>query len=109
MSEGLLKMAEGYELIAAGMRALANEEQKAPAVKAKKSEPKTAEPKAEEKVEEPKEAEIDRVAVRTYLTEKSRNGKTQEVRNLIVSMGYEKLTDVPDEKLMELYQKAQVL
>ena len=47
--------------------------------------------------------------MRTYLTEKSRGGKTQEVRNLIVSMGYEKLTDVPDEKLAELYQKAKVL
>ena len=109
MSEGLLKMAEGYELIAAGMRALAQEEQKAPAAKTKKSEPKVAEPKAEEKAEEPKETGVDRITVKTYLTEKSRSGKTQEVRNLIVSMGYEKLTDVPDEKLTELYQKAQVL
>lgn len=109
MGKALLKVAEGYELIAAGLRELAEAEAKAPAEAPKKS-AKKDEPKAEvPKEETPKEPEVDRVTVRTYLTEKSRSGKTQEVRNLIVSMGYEKLTDVPDEKLAELYQKAKVL
>lgn len=109
MGKALLKVAEGYELIAAGLRELAQAEAKAPAEAPKKS-AKKDEPKAEvPKEETPKEPEVDRITVRTYLTEKSRSGKTQEVRNLIVAMGYEKLTDVPDEKLVELYQKAQVL
>lgn len=109
MGKALLKVAEGYELIAAGLRELAEAEAKAPAEAPKKS-AKKDEPKAEvPKEETPKESEVDRVTVRTYLTEKSRSGKTQEVRNLIVSMGFEKLTDVPDEKLAELYQKAKVL
>ena len=109
MGKALLKVAEGYELIAAGLRELAEAEAKSPAEAPKKT-TKKDEPKAEVPNEEtPKEAEVDRVTVRTYLTEKSRSGKTQEVRNLIVAMGYEKLTDVPDEKLAELYQKAQVL
>lgn len=109
MGKALLKVAEGYELIAAGLRELAEAEAKAPAEAPKKS-AKKDEPKAEvPKEETPKEPEVDRITVRTYLTEKSRSGKTQEVRNLIVAMGYEKLTDVPDEKLAELYQKAQVL
>ena len=114
MSKALLKVAEGYELIAAGLRELAEAEAKAP-VEAPKKTAKKEEPKAEAqkeaapKEETPKEPEVDRITVKTYLTEKSRSGKTQEVRNLIVAMGYEKLTDVPDEKLDELYQKAQVL
>ena len=109
MGKALLKVAEGYELIAAGLRELAEAEAKAQAEAPKKS-AKKDEPKADvPKEETPKESEVDRITVRTYLTEKSRSGKTQEVRNLIVAMGYEKLTDVPDEKLAELYQKAQVL
>lgn len=103
MGKALLKVAEGYELIAAGLRELAEAE--APKKTTKKDEPKAEVPN----VETPKEPEVDRVTVRTYLTEKSRSGKTQEVRNLIVAMGYEKLTDVPDDKLAELYQKAKVL
>lgn len=114
MGKALLKVAEGYELIAAGLRELAEAQDKAPAEAPKKT-AKKEEPKAEvqkeaaPKEETPKEPEVDRITVKTYLTEKSRSGKTQEVRNLIVAMGYEKLTDVPDEKLAELYQKAQVL
>lgn len=109
MGKALLKVAEGYELIAAGLRELAEAEVKVPAEAPKKT-TKKDEPKAEvPNVETPKEPEVDRVTVRTYLTEKSRSGKTQEVRNLIVAMGYEKLTDVPDDKLAELYQKAKVL
>lgn len=107
MGKALLKVAEGYELIAAGLRELAEEEDKAPAEAPKKT-TKKDEPKAEVLKEETLK-EVDRITVRNYLTEKSRNGKTQEVRNLLVTMGYEKLTDVPDDKLAELYQKAQVV
>ena len=49
------------------------------------------------------------IAVRAFLTEKSRSGKTSEVKSLITEFGYSKLSDVPDEKLGELYQKAQAL
>ena len=101
MADALLKVAEGYELIAAGLREIA--EAKTP-VEAKK-----VTKKEEVKTEAPKAAEVDRTTAKTFLTELSRAGKTQEVRNLIVSMGYEKLTDIPDEKLDELYQKAKVL
>ena len=52
---------------------------------------------------------MDRKTVRAFLTEKSRAGKTSEVKNLITEFGYSKLSDVPDEKLGALYQKAQAL
>lgn len=52
---------------------------------------------------------MDRKTVRAFLAEKSRAGKTSEVKNLIEQFGFQKLSDVPDEKLPELYEKAQVL
>ena len=105
MNEGLMKMAEGYEMIAAGIRQMVSEG---------RSVPKAAE-KAPEKNEAPSKAasadaaQTDRKTVRAFLTEKSRAGKTSEVKSLITEFGYSKLSDVPDEKLGELYQKAQAL
>ena len=57
----------------------------------------------------PEEKTVDRKTVRAFLAEKSRAGKTSEVKNLIEQFGFQKLSDVPDEKLPELYEKAQVL
>ena len=57
----------------------------------------------------PKETAVDRKTVRAFLADKSRSGKTSEVKNLIEQFGFQKLSDVPDEKLPELYEKAQVL
>lgn len=88
MSEALLLVAEGYEQIAAGIRKMVAAQKDAP--------------KKEEKT-------VDRKTVRAFLAEKSRAGKTSEVKNLIEQFGFQKLSDVPDEKLPELYEKAQVL
>lgn len=105
MNEGLLKVAEGYEMIAQGIRDM---------VSAQKDTPKKPVKKAEKKEEavpdtSKEETKIDLKTVRVFLREKSRKGKTSEIKNLIEQMGYEKLSDIPDEKLPELYEKAQVL
>ena len=92
MSEALLLVAEGYEQIAAGIRKM---------VAAQKDTPKDE--------AAPKEKTVDRKTVRAFLADKSRSGKTSEVKNLIEQFGFQKLSDVPDEKLPELYEKAQVL
>lgn len=47
--------------------------------------------------------------VRAVLAEKSRNGKTQEVRAILKEFGADKLSDVPSEKYTELLQKAEEL
>ena len=103
MSEALLLVAEGYEQIAAGIRKM---------VAAQKDTPKKEEKpvkKAEKDETAPKETAVDRKTVRAFLADKSRSGKTSEVKNLIEQFGFQKLSDVPDEKLPELYEKAQVL
>ena len=108
MSEGLLQMAEGYEQIAAGIRKMVATQEKVPEKEAKPV--KKAEKKKESVPDTPKEeTQVDLKTVRAFLTEKSRKGKTSEVKNLIEQMGYKKLSDIPDEKLPELYEKAQVL
>ena len=102
MSEALLQMAEGYEQIAAGIRKMVAAQGDAP----KKENPVADTPKDEAV---PKETVVDRKTVRAFLADKSRSGKTSEVKNLIEQFGFQKLSDVPDEKLPELYEKAQVL
>ena len=103
MSEGLLQMAEGYEQIAAGIRKMVAAQKEAKPVK-------KAEKKKENVPDTPKEeATIDIKTVRAFLTERSRKGKTSEIKHLIEQLGYEKLSDVPPEKLPELYEKAKVL
>ena len=107
MSEALLLVAEGYEQIAAGIRKMVAAQKDTPKKKAEKKETHMADTPKEEAA--PKETAVDRKTVRAFLAEKSRAGKTSEVKNLIEQFGFQKLSDVPDEKLPELYEKAQVL
>ncbi len=104
MNEGLIKMAEGYELIAAGIRQMISEGRSVSEGTGKVPEKKETAGAATKD-----EPQIDRKTVRAFLTEKSRAGKTSEVKNIITEFGYSKLSDVPDEKLGALYQKAQTL
>lgn len=113
MSEALLLVAEGYEQIAAGIRKMVAAQKDTPkkdektVKKAEKKETPVADTLKDEAA--PKEKTVDRKTVRAFLAEKSRAGKTSEVKNLIEQFGFQKLSDVPDEKLPELYEKAQVL
>ena len=112
MSEALLLVAEGYEQIAAGIRKMVaaqkdtSKKEEKPVKKAEKKETSVADTPKDEAA--PKETAVDRKTVRAFLA-KSRSGKTSEVKNLIEQFGFQKLSDVPDEKLQELYEKAQVL
>ena len=48
-------------------------------------------------------------AVRLVMAEKSRDGKTQEVRKILNEFGVDKLSAVPEEKLPDLLKKVEVL
>ena len=106
-------VAEGYEQIAAGIRKMVaaqkdtSKKEEKPVKKAEKKETPVADTPKDEAA--PKETSVDRKTVRAFLADKSRSGKTSEVKNLIEQFGFQKLSDVPDEKLPELYEKAQVL
>ncbi len=110
MSEAWLKVAEGYEQIAEGIRKMIAAQKDILEQKTVKETEKKETPVADTpKEESTEEAGVDRKTVRAFLAQKSRSGKTSEVKNLIEQFGFQKLSDVPDEKLPELYEKAQVL
>lgn len=109
MSEALLLVAEGYEQIAAGIRKMVAAQKDTPKKEEKPVKKETPVADTPEEEAAPKETAVDRKTVRAFLADKSRSGKTSEVKNLIEQFGFQKLSDVPDEKLPELYEKAQVL
>jgi len=102
MSEAILLVAQGYEMVAAGLRQMAEAGTVIPEfpVLNEKSEDAVA-PKEEKKITEDD--------VRAVLASKSRAGKTQEVKMLLRECGADKLSAVPAEKYAELLKKAEAL
>lgn len=99
---------------------LVREPAKAEAVR--EPEPKPAKPKAkapdpipepEPKAEDPEPAAgakaYTQQEVRAYLADLRKKGKKEEVHKLIEGMGFEKFTDIPEEKYPELMKKAEGL
>ena len=86
MSEALLLVAEGYEQIAAGIRKMVaaqkdtSKKEEKPVKKEEKKENPVADTPKDEAA--PKETAVDRKTVRAFLADKSRSGKTSEVKNL---------------------------
>jgi archaellum component FlaD/FlaE len=110
MSKGYTKIAEGLRLMAAGYELLADIE------KTEKSETgaedTTSEPvkkKAEKKEEPAKNKKVDVKSVRAVMREKIKDGKMEDCQEVLRSFGYEKLTDVPEDRLAELLAKVEVL
>ena len=106
MSKAIMQIANGYERVAAGLRALAEDGSEAPEKKAE------AAPKAAKQEKAPKEETSEAVSVETVravMAEKSRAGKTQEVRALLKEFGADKLSAIPEEKLADLLKKTEVL
>lgn len=101
MCNALLKMAEGYALVAQGMKEMAEAEGAVKVPEEGKKETKQKQASAEEAVTVEK--------VRAVLAEKSRDGKTQEVRKLLNEFGADKLSAIPEDKLSDLLKKAEVL
>lgn len=118
MSSGLLKMAEGYEMIAAGLRQMLEAGEAIPQVstkseatkiteKAKKAKEEDTDAEAKEETQAVKKVTLEEV--RAVLADKSRAGKTQEVRMLLHEFGADKLSSVEEEKLSNLLAKAVML
>ena len=100
MSEAYLQIADGLKLMAAGYESLASGDKTGTATKKDKP------PKESKLAEEP---EVTVEDVRAVLAVKTRDGKTQQVKELLNQMGAEKLSGIPKDKLAELKAKAEVL
>lgn len=101
MNEAMLMVAQGYEMIAAGLRQMAGGATSELPVPVGKKEATPAPKKTEKTITE--------AEVRLVLSEKSRAGKTQEVKMLLKECGADKLSAVPEEKYPELLKKAEAL
>ena len=99
--EALSKIAEGHKLIQEGYLLLAQDKNETPDA------PKVDKPSKESKRNEEPEVTVE--DVRAVLAVKTRDGKTQQVKELLNQMGADKLSSVPKDKLAELKAKAEVL
>ncbi len=114
MGRELLKMADGFAMVVEGLRELAGqavEEVKPNAKQESKTgeatvDKSTAVAKADKRKEEQKVAVED---IRMVLSEKSQEGKTKEIKELLGKYGVAKLSAVKQEDYPALLQEAKVL
>lgn len=108
MGNELLRIAEGFSIIAEGLRDLAKAEggtEDKAIVKAQKQDAAQAQPEAEVQQEKPATLED----IRALMAQKSQDGKSKEVKELLQKYGAAKLSAVKPEDYPALMQEAQVL
>lgn len=74
---------------------------------AEKSTPEVEKPQEEATAKPEKAAKVDRVAVRKLLASLNKKTGTNTASGLIADLGFDKLTNVPEDKLAELQAKAE--
>ena len=109
MGSELLKIAEGFSIVAEGLRGLAKAEgstKDTAAVKTQKAEKQdAAKVQPEPQQEQPTTLE----GIRALMAQKTQEGKSKEVKELLQKFGAAKLSAVKPEDYPALMQEAQVL
>ena len=105
MGHELLKIAEGFSIVAEGLRGLAKAEggTKEKTVKAQKAE------KQESVAEVQQESPATLEGIRALMAQKTQEGKSKEIKELLQKYGAAKLSAVKPEDYPALMQEAQVL
>ena len=105
MGSELLKIAEGFSIVAEGLRGLAKAEggTKEKTVKAQKAE------KPESVAEVQQESPATLEGIRALMAQKTQEGKSKEIKELLQKYGAAKLSAVKPEDYPALLQEAQVL
>ncbi len=108
MGSELLRIAEGFSIVAEGLRGLAKAEggTKEKAVKEQKQDAAKAQP---EKTEVQQENPATLEGIRALMAQKTQEGKSKEIRELLQKYGAAKLSAVKPEDYPALMQEAQVL
>ncbi len=104
MGSELLRIAEGFSIVAEGLRGLAKAEggTKEKTVKAQKQE-------QPEKAEAQQESPTTLEGIRALMAQKTQEGKSKEIKELLQKYGAAKLSAVKPEDYPALMQEAQVL
>ena len=105
MGSELLRIAEGFSIVAEGLRGLAKAEggTKEKTVKAQKAE------KQESVAEVQQESPATLEGIRALMAQKTQEGKSKEIKELLQKYGAVKLSAVKPEDYPALMQEAQVL
>ena len=105
MGSELLRIAEGFSIVAEGLRGLAKAEvgTKDKTVKAQKAE------KQESVAEVQQESPATLEGIRALMAQKTQEGKSKEIKELLQKYGAAKLSAVKPEDYPALMQEAQVL
>ena len=106
MGSELLRIAEGFSIVAEGLRGLAKAEggTKEKAVKEQKQDTAKAQPETTAQ-EQPATLE----GIRALMAQKTQEGKSKEIKELLQKYGAAKLSAVKPEDYPALMQEAQVL
>ncbi len=106
MGSELLRIAEGFSIVAEGLRGLAKAEGGSKtAEKAQKAQPSPTETQTEVQQEQPATLE----GIRALMAQKTQEGKSKEIKELLQKYGAAKLSAVKPEDYPALMQEAQVL
>lgn len=104
MGSELLRIAEGFSIVAEGLRSLAKAEGGSKtAEKAQKQDAAKAQPETQQ--ENPATLE----GIRALMAQKTQEGKSKEIKELLQKYGAAKLSAVKPEDYPALMQEAQVL
>ena len=109
MGSELMKIAEGFSIVAEGLRGLAKAEggTKEKAVKEQKQD--TAKAQQESVAQEQQEQPATLEGIRALMAQKTQEGKSKEIKELLQKYGAAKLSAVKPEDYPALMQEAQVL
>lgn len=110
MGSELLRIAEGFSIVAEGLRGLAKAEggsTKDKSVKAQKQDAAKAQPEAQMETQQEKPATLE--GIRALMAQKTQEGKSKEIKELLQKYGAAKLSAVKPEDYPALMQEAQVL
>ena len=113
MGSELLKIAEGFSIVAEGLRGLAKAEggTKDKTVKAQPSATEKAQKQAQQEsvAEVQQESPATLEGIRALMAQKTQEGKSKEIKELLQKYGAVKLSAVKPEDYPALLQEAQVL
>ena len=112
MGSELLRIAEGFSIVAEGLRGLAKAEggsKTAEKDTGKTQKQDTAKAQTESAAEAQQEKPATLEGIRALMTQKTQEGKSKEVKELLQKYGAAKLSAVKPEDYPALMQEAQVL
>lgn len=110
MGSELLRIAEGFSIVAEGLRGLAKAEgstKDKAAVKEQKQDAAKAQQESAAEAQQEKPATLE--GIRALMAQKTQEGKSKEIKELLQKYGAAKLSAVKPEDYPALMQEAQVL